>query len=132
MSNRTVVSNTLGSIAGEPGNLSSQTVENTGVYYFEARKEGRKWFLHGIKFPITLAHAMKLVHRAGLKKLGSLVGKNKHDHGSSLSTQTNAVHAPIMLGERKQVGVGEGENEQEKRKDLRVENWGQAWRARGS
>lgn len=73
----TYSSTTLGSIAGEPGNLSSQALENTALYYFEERKEERKWFLHHTKFLITLAQAMKLVHRAGLKKTGKSSGKKQ-------------------------------------------------------
>lgn len=76
---------------------------------------------------------MKLVGRAGRKEIGNpcvtSAGENKHGHSSNISTQANAVHAPIMLGGSRQGGEETG---REKREYLRVENWGQAWIARGS
>lgn len=58
---------------------------------------------------------MKLVCRAGLKEIvNSCVisaGKNKHDHSSNISTQTSAVHTPIMLGGCKPRRRGNGQGE---------------------
>lgn len=95
-------------------------ISGSGEYralLFWGEKEGRKWFLHHIKFPITLAQAMKLVHRAGLKKTGKSSGKNQARPWLQ-PFYTNECSSCSHNARRKKAseGWGEGENEQRKRR----------------
>lgn len=145
----TCSSTSLETIVDKPGIPLGSGETRTRLSCFEEGKEGRNWFLHHARLPMSLSwqglwscnlcpaavtKARETGLRAELKEIGkscvTSAGKNEHDHASNLSTQTNAAHVPTMLGGKQ--ASGERKWSGRKGEAGGGENWWQAQTARES